>query len=75
MGELLIERRNYLNPRGTVQLRVVDSSGNDLPARVSVTDENGKFLAPDSAWIHADDGFDRRERQFEAHYFHLSESG
>jgi TolB protein len=73
MGELLIERRNYLNPRGTVQLRVVDSSGNDLPARVSVTDGNGKFLAPDSAWIHADDGFDRRERQFEAHYFHLSE--
>ena len=73
MGELQIETRNYMNPRGTVQLRVVDSSGNDLPARVSVTDENGRFLAPDSAWIHADDGFDRSERPFEAHYFHLGE--
>lgn len=73
MGELQIEKRNYMNPRGTIELRVVDNSGNDLPARVSVTDENGKFLAPDSAWIHTDDGFDRSERPFEAHYFHLGE--
>jgi Tol biopolymer transport system component len=73
LGALEIEKRNYMNPRGTMELRVVDSSGNDLPARVSVTDENGRFLAPDSAWIHADDGFDRSERPFEAHYFHLQE--
>jgi Tol biopolymer transport system component len=73
LGALEIEKRNYMNPRGTIELRAVDSSGNDLPARVSVTDENGRFLAPDSAWIHADDGFDRSERPFEAHYFHLQE--
>ncbi len=73
LGALEIEKRNYMNPHGTMELRVVDSSGNDLPARVSVTDENGRFLAPDSAWIHADDGFDRSERPFEAHYFHLQE--
>jgi Tol biopolymer transport system component len=65
--------RNYLNPRGTIELRVVDRSGNNLPARVSITDENGRFVAPDSSWIHADDGFDRKDRPSEAHYFYLRE--
>jgi TolB protein len=73
LRELAITDRNYLNPRGTIELRVVDRSGNDLPARVSITDDNGKFVAPDSSWIHADDGFDRKERPFEVHYFHLNE--
>jgi len=27
-------------------------------------------LCPASAWIHADDGFDRSRRTAEAHYFH-----
>ncbi|HXJ03623.1 MAG TPA: CehA/McbA family metallohydrolase [Candidatus Acidoferrum sp.] len=71
LGDLKIEKRNYLNPRATIALRVVDGKGNDLPARVSVTDESGRFWASDSAWIHADDGFDQRERPFEAHYFHM----
>lgn len=73
LGALTITDRNYLNSRGTIELRVVDRNGNDLPARVSITDENGKSVAPDSSWIHADDGFDRKERPFEAHYFHLNE--
>ncbi len=73
MGELDIEERKYLNPRGTIELSVTDSNGNDLPTRVSVTDENGRFWAPNSVWVHADDGFDRKERPFEAHYFHLME--
>jgi len=73
LGDLKIYKRNYLNPRGTIELRVVDSKGNDLPARVSVTDESGRFWAPDSAWIHADDGLDPSNQPFEAHYFHLAE--
>ncbi|HYL64919.1 MAG TPA: CehA/McbA family metallohydrolase [Candidatus Methylomirabilis sp.] len=73
-GELRIEKRNWLNPRGTIELTVVDGNGNDLPARVSVTDQHGRFLAPDSAWIHADDGFDRKERPSEAHYFYQTET-
>ena len=44
--------------------------GNPAAARISVTDAAGRFHAPADAWIHADDGFDRRERAFEAHYFH-----
>ena len=31
MGELQIEKRNCMNPCGTIELRVVDNSGNDLP--------------------------------------------
>ncbi len=73
LGDLKIETRSYLHSRGTIELRVVDGSGNDLPARVSITDENGRFWAPDAARIHADDGFDRRKRPFEAHYFHAKE--
>ncbi|MGB8460053.1 MAG: CehA/McbA family metallohydrolase [Candidatus Acidiferrum sp.] len=73
LGDLKIEQRNYVNARATIELSVVDSGGNDLPARVSVTDESGRFWVPDSAWIHADDGFDRSKQPFEAHYFHLTE--
>src|SRR6201999_2125004 len=36
---------------------------------VSVTDARGKFCAPNDSWIAADDGYDRHERNFEAHYF------
>ena len=62
-----------MNARATLELSVVDGKGNDLPARVAVTDESGRFWAPDSAWIHADDGFDAKKQPFEAHYFHLTE--
>ncbi len=47
-----------------------DAHGDPASARVSVTDSEGRFFAPQGAWIHADDGFDRSERRFEAHYFH-----
>ena len=73
LGDLKIGQRNYMNARATLELSVVDGKGNDLPARVAVTDESGRFWAPDSAWIHADDGFDAKKQPFEAHYFHLTE--
>jgi hypothetical protein len=41
-----------------------------VPARVSVTVPDGRSFAPDSAWRHADEGFDRSERRFEYGYFH-----
>jgi len=40
--------------------------------RVSLTSEDGRFFAPNARWIHADDGFDRKERSSEAHYFHAA---
>jgi hypothetical protein len=65
-----IRERRYLRPAAKLVLRTLDSSGKPTPARVSVTDGAGRFYAPADAWIHADDGYDRKQRGFEAHYFH-----
>ena len=64
-----IERRSYLRPTGTLVLRVTEA-GRPLPARVSIVGADGRSWAPDDAWRHADDGFAREERRFEAAYFH-----
>jgi hypothetical protein len=68
--ELHAENRKYVRPHRAIGIAVQDDKGSEELARVSVTDENGKFYAPANAWIHADDGFDRKERPFEAHYFY-----
>ncbi len=66
------ERRDYRSPVGRLRLRVTDARGAAVPARVSVTGPDGRSWAPDDAWRHADDGFDRRERRFEYGYFHTT---
>lgn len=68
--ELHADSRNYLRPHTAISIAVLDDSGSEALARVSVTDQNGKFYSPANSWIHADDGFDRKERPFEAHYFY-----
>jgi TolB protein len=68
---LAITERRYLNPTARLHLDLKDGQGAAGFARVGITDATGRFYAPSGAWIHADDGFDRRERRFEAHYFHL----
>ena len=67
---LTVTERRRLAPTGRVHLVLRDASGAPGAARVLVTDARGRFHAPDGAWIHADDGYDRAERPFEAHYFH-----
>jgi TolB protein len=67
---LAIRERRYLLPMARVHLDIKDSRGRAVSARVSITDAAGRFYAPVNAWISADDSFDRRERQVEAHYFH-----
>jgi hypothetical protein len=62
--EVRAERRVYLHATGRLRLTV------SSPARVSVTGPDGRSFAPDGAWRHADDGFDRGERRFEYGYFH-----
>ncbi len=64
-------RRVYREPVGRLRISVTDAAtGRPLPARVSVRLADGRSTAPDDAWRHADDGFDRREREFEVGYFH-----
>jgi TolB protein len=70
--ELHTEQRQFKRPHTVITLRVLNESGEPTSARVSVTDGRGKFYAPDRAWIAADDGYDRRDRAFEAHYFEMT---
>jgi TolB protein len=65
-----ITERRYANQRMNVFLRIIDQSDHSTAARVSVLGDDGRFYAPENRWIHADDGYDRSERAFEAHYFH-----
>jgi hypothetical protein len=67
---LEITERRYLRPKVRLRLRVLDPEGRVTSARISLTDAAGRFYAPEHAWIHGDDGFDRAERAFEAHYSH-----
>lgn len=62
--------RRYAGTVGTLRVSVVDRAGQPLPARISVTTPEGRGYAPDDAWRHADEAFDRSERQFEYAYFH-----
>jgi hypothetical protein len=65
-----ISRRQYLAPMGMLRIEVVGGDGRLTPARVSVTGADGRSFAPEGAWRHADDAFDRGERRFEHQYFH-----
>jgi TolB protein len=64
------ERRIYRSLVG--RLHLIVGAGAPEPARVSVTGEDGRSFAPDDAWRHADDGFDRGDRRFEYGYFHTA---
>jgi TolB protein len=66
--------RRYRDSVGTLQLEIADVTGHLIPARVSVTTREGKGFAPTDAWRHADEAFDRKERQFEYSYFHANGS-
>jgi hypothetical protein len=57
---------------GRLAIEIVDEGGRAVPARVSVTGPDGRSYAPDDAWRHADDAFDRAERRFEYGYFHTA---
>ena len=77
--ELNIYFRQFVRRRTKLTITVTDETDRAAHtdggvcrcfARFSVTDEAGRFYAPDNALIHADDSYDRSERPYEAHYFH-----
>jgi TolB protein len=70
--QILVKERQYLAPMGHLNLTVLDASGHATSARVFVAGEDGRAYAPDDAWMHADDSFDRGEKAFESHYFHTT---
>ena len=70
--QIAVTERHYRGPVGRLRLLVVDGGGRPLAARVSVTGPDGRGYAPDDAWRHADEAFDRGERPFEVSYFHTA---
>jgi Tol biopolymer transport system component len=61
---IVAAQRRHLGPHARLTIDI------GSPARVSVVGSDGRAAAPDSAWIHADDGFDRALQPSETHYFH-----
>jgi TolB protein len=68
--QIVAAERRYREPVGRLRILVVDRGGRPLAGRVSVSRADGRAYAPDDAWRHADEGFDRTERGFEYGYFH-----
>ncbi|MFO1467231.1 MAG: CehA/McbA family metallohydrolase [Steroidobacteraceae bacterium] len=68
---LAVQERVYRQPMGRLHLSLTDATGSPAAARVGITDAAGRTYGPDGGWLSADDGYDRRERPFEAHYFHV----
>ncbi len=54
------------------ELNVVDIYGKPVSARVSIVGGDGRSYAPDNAWLHADDSYDRDHARFETKYFHTA---
>ncbi|MGH8224447.1 MAG: CehA/McbA family metallohydrolase, partial [Woeseiaceae bacterium] len=71
---LVIGERRYRMPVGELALSLQDAAGEAVAARVSVVGGDGRSYAPESAWMHADDGYDRELAAFETRYFHASGS-
>jgi hypothetical protein len=65
-------RLRPLSPTGRLTLDIRDAGGQRVPARVSVQGSDARAHAPRTAWMHADDGFDRAKLGTEAHYFHCT---
>ena len=57
-----------MHARAGLSITVLDPSGKQTPARISITGDDGRAYAPDNTWMQADDSFVRSERPFEAHY-------
>ncbi len=70
--QVVATERRYRRPVGRLRIAIVDRAGRSAPARVAVTTPDGRSWAPDDAWRHADEAFDRSERPFEYGYFHTA---
>lgn len=65
-----VHRKQYKRAMQPVQIKVTNSQGQPLAARLSVIGSDKRFYGPDDSWLHADDGFDPQRQHEETHYFH-----
>ncbi len=69
---IVAAQRTWRRPMAHLHIQARNESGRALAARVNVLAADGRHYGPDSAWLHADDGFDRARQQHEDHYFHCA---
>jgi hypothetical protein len=67
---VLAKQRKYRLPQARLAIEIRDGEGRSVPARVTVRASDGRAHAPETAWMHADDGFDRAVQRIETQYFH-----
>ncbi len=72
LTQIVAAKRRYKDPQGRLTLDIRDEQGRPVPARVAVLGSDDRAAAPDSSWMHADDGFDRKLQSTETHYFHCT---
>ncbi len=66
------DQRRYKTVQARLTLDIRDERGLSVPARVAVLGSDKRAKAPASAWMHADDGFDRARQSAETRYFHCA---
>jgi hypothetical protein len=66
---IVASSRRYKTTQARLTLEIRDEQGRSVPARVAVLGSDGRAAAPASAWMQADDGFDRALQSTETHYF------
>jgi hypothetical protein len=69
-SEIRAKTLRWKQPMASLTLSLVDEKGAPLPGRVSALGSDGRYYAPDDAWIHGDDNFDRSVQTQETRYFH-----
>jgi TolB protein len=69
---IVAQRRRTKAPQARLTLDIRDEQGRSVPARVAVLGSDGRAVAPATAWMHADDGFDRARQSQETHYFNCA---
>ena len=65
---VVANRRRY---RSSISRFEIISDEGARAVRASIRGADGRYWAPDNAWRHADDGFDRRLQRMETGYFHV----
>jgi TolB protein len=62
--------RKRLHPAVAITLAIVDGAGRPASARVSVLGSDARWHAPQDAWMHGDELYDRGQFPSEVRYFH-----
>ncbi len=68
--QVVARHRQYQRQMGTFAVRLRDEHGQPLSGRLLALAADGRYYAPEGAWLHGDDNFDRAQQPQENRYFH-----